>query len=97
MALYVGGMGHPKLNFHKKRMEREGYAEAANRIHELFQAGKRAEAIAAVPDEYIDEGGLFGDRERIARRWREHWEGLPFTGVTVRTRHDEAYESYNFV
>ena len=92
VALYVGGMGHPKLNFHKKRMHREGWGEAADRIHELFQAGKRAEAIAAVPDEYMDEGGLFGPVERIRERWRRDWEGMPFTGVTVRTRQDEAYD-----
>jgi F420-dependent oxidoreductase-like protein len=91
VALYVGGMGHPTLNFHKKRMEREGYPEAAGRIHELFQAGKRAEAIAAVPDEYIDEGGLFGPVQRIRERWRSDWEGLPYTGLTVRTGQDEAY------
>ena len=55
-------------------MEREGWGEAANRIHELFQAGRRDEAIAAVPDEYIDEGGLFGRVARIRERWRKHWE-----------------------
>jgi len=92
VALYVGGMGHPKLNFHKKRMHREGWGEAADRIHELFQAGKRAEAIAAVPDEYIDEGGLFGPVERIRERWRRDWESMPYTGVTVRTQQDESYE-----
>ena len=91
VALYVGGMGHPKLNFHKKRMEREGFGEAAARIHELFQAGRRAEAIAAVPDEYIDEGGLYGPVQRIRERWRADWEGLPYTGLTVRTQQDEAY------
>ena len=91
VALYVGGMGHPKQNFHKKRMEREGWAEAANRIHELFQAGRRDEAIAAVPDEYIDEGGLFGPVARIRERWRKLWEPMPYTGVTVRTQQDEAY------
>jgi F420-dependent oxidoreductase-like protein len=92
IALYVGGMGHPTLNFHRKRMQREGWGEAADRIHELFQAGQRAEAIVAVPDEYVDEGGLFGPVERIRARWRSDWEGMPFTGVTVRSDQEEAYE-----
>ena len=92
IALYVGGMGHPKLNFHKKRMTREGWGEAADRIHELFQAGRRQEAIDAVPDEYVDEGGLYGPVERIRERWRSDWEDMPFTGVTVRTHQDEALE-----
>ena len=92
VALYVGGMGHPKQNFHKKRMEREGWGEAANRIHELFQAGRREEAIAAVPDDYIDEGGLFGPVARIKERWRKYWEGMPYTGVTVRTQQEEAFD-----
>lgn len=92
VALYVGGMGHPKLNFHNKRMHREGWGAAAERITELFQAGRRDEAIAAVPDEYIDEGGLFGDEARIRDRWRKLWEPMPYTGVTVRTEQEEAYD-----
>ena len=91
VALYVGGMGHPKLNFHRKRMEREGWAEAAARIHELFQAGRRDEAIAAVPDDYLDEGGLYGPPERIRERWRKHWEPMPVDGLTVHTQQDEAF------
>ena len=92
IALYVGGMGHPELNFHKKRMHREGWGEAAERIFELFQAGKREEAIEAVPDEYVDEGGLYGDPERIKKRWRALWEDMPYTGLTVRTEQEEAYD-----
>jgi F420-dependent oxidoreductase-like protein len=92
VAFYVGGMGHPKLNFHKKRMAREGWAEAAGRIEELFRAGRRAEAAAAVPDEYIDEGGLYGSPQRIKEQWRVNWEGLPYTGLTVRTEQQEAFE-----
>ena len=92
VALYVGGMGHPTMNFHKKRMHREGWGEAADRIHELFQAGKKQEAIEAVPDEYIDEGGLFGPPQRIKERWRSDWEGMPYTGLTVRANQDEAFE-----
>jgi F420-dependent oxidoreductase-like protein len=92
VALYVGGMGHPDMNFHKKRMHREGWGEAAERIHELFQAGKRAEAIEAVPDEYMDEGGLFGPKERIRERWRAQWEAMPYTGLTVRTNQEEGFD-----
>ena len=92
VALYVGGMGHPKLNFHNKRMHREGYGEAADRILELFQAGRRNEAAAAVPDEYMDEGGLYGSVERIRERWRTQWEKMPYTGVTVRSQRDEGYD-----
>jgi len=44
-----------------------------------------------VPDEYVDEGGLFGTPERIRARWRSEWEGLPFTGITVRTRDEAGY------
>ena len=92
VALYVGGMGHPELNFHKKRMHREGWGEAAERIFELFQSGQRDEAIEAVPDEYIDEGGLYGDPERIKKRYRALWEDMPYTGLTVRTEQEEAYD-----
>lgn len=92
VALYVGGMGHPKLNFHKKRMIREGWGEAAHRIEELFRAGKREEAIEAVPDEYVDEGGLYGPPDRIKKQWRANFEPLPYTGITVRSEQDEAFE-----
>jgi len=92
IALYIGGMGHGKLNFHKKRMHREGWGEAADRIHELFQSGRRDEAVAAVPDDYVDEGGLFGPRERVRERWRQLWEPMPFTGVTVRSEQEEAFD-----
>jgi F420-dependent oxidoreductase-like protein len=81
VALYVGGMGHPKQNFHKKRMEREGWGEAANRITSCSRPDGRDEAIAAVPDDYIDEGGLFGPVARIRERWRK------LGGHAVHRRH----------
>ncbi len=60
-----------------------GYPELADRLEELLAAGRRDEAIAAVPDEYIDDGWLVGPVERIRRRvvpWLE--SGL--TGLVVR-------------
>jgi F420-dependent oxidoreductase-like protein len=88
IALYVGGMGHPKLNFHKKRMEREGWPEVAARIQELFLAGKREEAIAAVPDEYVDAAGLIGPKQRIRERWKA-WRDSGATGLIIEAATSE--------
>ena len=44
------------------------------RIQELFLAGRKDEAAAAVPDDYIDDGALIGPEARIAERfarWRD--------------------------
>jgi F420-dependent oxidoreductase-like protein len=90
-ALYVGGMGHRDLNFHKDAMVRRGYPEAAERIQELFLAGRRDEAIAAVPDDYLDEGALVGPVERIRDRFRA-WEGSGATGLTLHAGQPEALE-----
>lgn len=90
-GFYVGGMGHKTRNFHRDAMARRGYAEAADRIQELFLAGRRQEAIDAVPDEFIDEGALIGPEERIRERFRE-WEGSGATGLTLHAQQDEALE-----
>jgi len=89
IALYVGGMGHPTMNFHNAQMRQRGYPEAAERIQELFLAGRKEEAIDAVPDEYVDEGGLYGSPERIATRWKA-WADSGITGFTVSTEQEEA-------
>jgi F420-dependent oxidoreductase-like protein len=70
IALYVGGMGAKDKNFHKDIMVERGYADAANRIQELFLAGRKDEATAAVPDDYIDEAALIGTEDRIRERWK---------------------------
>jgi len=90
-ALYVGGMGHPKLNFHKQRMIRCGYAQAAERIQELFLAGRREEAAEAVPDAYLDAGCLVGPPARIRERWPA-WRDCGATGLILHTRQPEALE-----
>jgi len=91
IALYVGGMGARDHNFHKDAMARRGYPEAAERIQELFLAGRRDEAVAAVPDEYVDEGALIGSRERITKRF-EPWTRCGITGLTIHTDQDDAIE-----
>ena len=68
LALYVGGMGAKGKNFYTRLAERYGYADAAATIQELYLAGKKDDAIAAVPDALVDEVALVGDRARIADR-----------------------------
>jgi len=82
IALYVGGMGHKTKNFHKEMMIRRGYGDAAERIQELYLAKHKREAIEAVPDEFVDQGALVGDRARIQKRFRD-WEDSGITGLTV--------------
>jgi len=74
LALYIGGMGAKGRNFYNDLACRYGYEEAAARIQELYLSGKKAEAIAAVPDELVDEVALCGPKERIKDllgAWRE--------------------------
>ncbi len=68
LALYVGGMGAKGKNFYTRLAERYGYADAAATIQDLYLAGKKNEAIAAVPDALVDEVALVGNRARIADR-----------------------------
>ena len=88
-ALYVGGMGHPKKNFHKERMIRCGHAEAAERIQELFLAGRREEAVREVPDEFLDAGSLVGPVARIRERWPP-FRDCGATGITIHTEQEDA-------
>jgi len=91
IALYVGGMGHRDKNFHKDMMTRRGYGDAAARIQELYLAGRKDEAVAAVPDEFCDEGALVGSVDRIRERYRP-WADSGITGLTVVADQPEALE-----
>jgi len=75
LALYIGGMGAKDQNFHKNAVDRYGYEEATDRIQELFLAGKKADAAAAIPTELIDELALVGPKEHM-RDQLEHWKAL---------------------
>lgn len=79
-GMYVGGMGSETHNYHREAMARRGFPEAAARIHELWLAGKKQEAIDAVPDEYVEQGHLLGTPARIRERWAA--SGMAQSGAT---------------
>jgi F420-dependent oxidoreductase-like protein len=91
IGLYVGGMGAQTMNFHKDNMVNRGFGDAAERIQELFLAGRKDEAIDAVPDEFVDQGALVGPPERIRERWAA-WADSGLTYVKIGTANDEAME-----
>ncbi|WP_028920867.1 LLM class F420-dependent oxidoreductase [Pseudonocardia acaciae] len=74
MALYLGGMGAPGMNFHADVFRRMGYAAEVAEIGELFRAGRRDDAVAAVPDELVADTAIIGPpatvRAEVAR-WAE--------------------------
>ncbi|MEU9193940.1 LLM class F420-dependent oxidoreductase [Streptomyces hundungensis] len=82
LGFYIGGMGHAARNFHADLMARMGYGDAAHHIQELFLAGRRDEAVRAVPDAFADEISLVGPRQRIAERL-ELWRAGPVTDLLV--------------
>ena len=48
LALYIGGMGAKGKNFYTDYAKRLGYEEAALNIQDLYLAGKKGDAMAAV-------------------------------------------------
>lgn len=89
LALYIGGMGAKDKNFYKEYIERVGYEADAKKIQELFLAGKRGEAIAAVPDELVDTLHLVGPKERIKERFQA-WKASKVGTLIVGTQQIEA-------
>jgi F420-dependent oxidoreductase-like protein len=73
-ALYFGGMGAKGKNFHADVAIRMGYEREIDEIQDLYLAGKKDEAAAALPFKLIDELSLIGPKDRIAdtlEKWRE--------------------------
>ncbi|ASF12729.1 MULTISPECIES: LLM class F420-dependent oxidoreductase [Nocardia] len=70
LALYIGGMGAKGKNFYHTLATKYGYGAEADRIQELYLAGKKEEAAKAVPDALARDVSLVGPagyvKERIA-------------------------------
>jgi F420-dependent oxidoreductase-like protein len=69
-ALYIGGMGAKGKNFYNDLMRRYGYEEEAEKIQDLYLDGKKDEAAALVPADFLQMINLCGPegfvKERIA-------------------------------
>jgi len=89
LALYIGGMGARGKNFYHDLACRYGYEATANQIQDLYLAGRKNEAAAAVPDALVDEVALCGPKERIAELL-EPWKASQATTLICGTTQLEA-------
>lgn len=75
LAYYIGGMGE----FYHSSLSRLGFSEEADRVRELWQAGKPRRAIAAVSDAMVDQIAIVGPMENCKRAIDEMYSA----GATV--------------
>jgi F420-dependent oxidoreductase-like protein len=83
LALYIGGMGARGKNFYHNLATRYGFGDVADRIQDLYLAGKKTEAIDAVPDELVRNVSLVGPRSFVKERVAAYAEA----GVTTLLVH----------
>ncbi|WP_181312153.1 LLM class F420-dependent oxidoreductase [Nocardioides campestrisoli] len=69
-ALYVGGMGAKGKNFYNDVAKAYGYEKEAEEIQDLYLSGKKKEAEALIPMDWLEAANLVGPasyvKERIA-------------------------------
>jgi F420-dependent oxidoreductase-like protein len=79
LALYVGGMGARGRNFYNDLVRRYGYEAEAATIQDLYLAGRKDEAAAAVPADLLEQTSLVGPAGYV----RERIEAYRAAGVTT--------------
>jgi F420-dependent oxidoreductase-like protein len=73
-ALYFGGMGAKGANFHANVPIRMGYEAEISEIQDLYLAGKKQEAAAALPRTLLEQLTLIGPADKLRHdleAWRE--------------------------
>ncbi|MEY4130878.1 MAG: hypothetical protein RLZZ31_1002 [Actinomycetota bacterium] len=78
-ALYIGGMGARGRNFYNDLMVRYGWEKEAKEIQDLYLDGKKDEAAAKIPDEFLQLTNLCGPESWV----RERVQAFADSGVSV--------------
>ena len=78
-ALYVGGMGARGKNFYNDICKAYGFEKEAVEIQDLYLDGKKQEAAAKVPGEWLKNSHLVGPKSFIKERLAAYKQA----GVTV--------------
>ncbi len=81
-ALYFGGMGAKGANFHADVPVRMGYEAQIRTVQELYLAGRKDEAAAAVPTGLVEQLALIGPEAKI-RHDLEAWRDSVVTTLLI--------------
>lgn len=82
LAFSLGGMGSAQRNFYNRAYGRQGWAEVAARVRELWAAGERDRAAAEVTDEMVLATTLIGTEDMVRERLRV-WRDAGITTVRL--------------
>lgn len=82
LAFSLGGMGTASTNFYHDAYARQGWADAAARVRELWVAGERRRAADAVTAEMVLATTLLGTEETVRERLRV-WQAAGVTTVRL--------------
>ena len=82
ISLYIGGMGAKEANFHNQVFVRMGYEAECAQIQELYLAGDKAAATAAVTLDMVQDIALVGPWDKI-RDDLAAWEESVVTTMVV--------------
>ncbi len=92
VGFYIGGMG----TFYRDNLARQGYESTATEIHDLWQEGEKEAALAALPDDLLEELAVWGTPETARERFETFAEidGLEAVSVSFpRAANVEQIES----
>jgi F420-dependent oxidoreductase-like protein len=70
LGLYVGGMGSKEQNFYNRLISSYGFEREAQEVQDLYLAGRKSEALMALPDEMIDAVSIVGPAPRAKEKIR---------------------------
>ncbi|MCA1830175.1 MAG: LLM class flavin-dependent oxidoreductase, partial [Actinobacteria bacterium] len=89
IGFYIGGMGSRAKNFYNQLVQRYGFVDEAKKVQDLFLSGDKPAAIAATPDELVDQCSVSGD-EAEARDRLHAFEDAGATDLVVSFGGDPA-------
>jgi F420-dependent oxidoreductase-like protein len=72
LAFQLSAMGSPTTNFYNDAFSKIGYEESAHAVRDLWLAGRRDDAVSAVPDDLVLHTSLMGTDAMVRDRIRAY-------------------------